>query len=90
MCERIVESRDFLDHGVEYIKPMMLKDIAEDTASTSPIYASSAESTRTPQGTIELRRFFTGEWSTMKVKRCRRASSNADQEDDRGRRYAGQ
>ncbi|MBO0723830.1 MAG: RNA polymerase factor sigma-54, partial [Blastocatellia bacterium] len=31
VCERIVErQRDFLDKGVEYLKPMMLKDISED------------------------------------------------------------
>ena len=31
VCERIVErQREFLDLGVEYIRPMMLKDISED------------------------------------------------------------
>jgi RNA polymerase sigma-54 factor len=31
VVESIVRgSRDFLDHGVQHIKPMMLKDIAED------------------------------------------------------------
>jgi RNA polymerase sigma-54 factor len=62
VCERIVErQRDFLDHGVEYIKPMMLKDIAEDTGLHLSTISRvvNGKYAHTPQGTIELRRFFT-------------------------------
>jgi RNA polymerase sigma-54 factor len=51
---KVVESivrrqKDFLDHGVQHIKPMMLKDIAEDIG----MHLS------TVSRVIELRRFFT-------------------------------
>jgi len=63
---RVVESivhrqRAFLDHGVEYIKPMMLKDIAEDIGMhlSTVSRVVNRKYAHTPQGVIELRRFFT-------------------------------
>src|SRR2546421_3473204 len=63
---RVVESivnrqRDFLDKGVEYIKPMMLKDIAEDIGMhlSTVSRVVNRKYAHTPQGVIELRRFFT-------------------------------
>src|SRR5215813_3369280 len=63
---RVVESmvnrqRDFLDHGVEQIKPMMLKDIAEDIGMhlSTVSRVVNRKYAHTPQGVIELRRFFT-------------------------------
>lgn len=63
---RVVESivarqRDFLDHGVEHIKPMMLKDIAEDIGMHLSTISRvvNRKYAHTPQGVIELRRFFT-------------------------------
>jgi len=63
---RVVESivnrqRDFLDHGVEHIKPMMLKDIAEDIGMhlSTVSRVVNRKYAHTPQGVIELRRFFT-------------------------------
>jgi RNA polymerase sigma-54 factor len=62
VCERIVErQRDFLDHGVEHIKPMMLKDISEDIGMhlSTVSRVVNGKYAHTPQGVIELRRFFT-------------------------------
>lgn len=62
VCEQIVHrQRDFLDHGVEYIKPMMLKDISEDIGIhlSTVSRVVNGKYAHTPQGVIELRRFFT-------------------------------
>ncbi len=63
---RVVEcivhrQHEFLDHGVEYIKPMMLKDVAEDTGMHLSTISRvvNRKYAHTPQGVIELRRFFT-------------------------------
>ena len=63
---RVVESmvqrqREFLDNGVQYIKPMMLKDIAEDIGMhlSTVSRVVNRKYAHTPQGVIELRRFFT-------------------------------
>lgn len=62
VCERIVErQREFLDKGVEYIRPMMLKDISEDIGMhlSTVSRVVNGKWAHTPQGVIELRRFFT-------------------------------
>src|SRR6266480_876812 len=53
--------RDFLDKGVQYIKPMRLKDIAEDSGMhlSTVSRVVNRKYAHTPQGVIELRRFFT-------------------------------
>jgi RNA polymerase sigma-54 factor len=63
---RVVESivqrqREFLDKGVQGIKPMMLKDIAEDIGMhlSTVSRVVNRKYAHTPQGVIELRRFFT-------------------------------
>jgi RNA polymerase sigma-54 factor len=63
---KVVESivrkqRDFLDKGVQFIKPMMLKDIAEDIGMhlSTVSRVVNRKYAHTPQGVIELRRFFT-------------------------------
>ena len=62
---RVVEcivsrQRDFLDNGVEYIKPMMLKDVAADIGMHLSTISRvvNRKYAHTPQGVIELRRFF--------------------------------
>ncbi len=62
---RVVEcivsrQRAFLDHGVEQIKPMMLKDVAEDIGMHLSTISRvvNRKYAHTPQGVIELRRFF--------------------------------
>ena len=62
VCERIVErQRDFLDQGIEHLKPMMLKDISEDIGMhlSTVSRVVNGKYAHTPQGVIELRRFFT-------------------------------
>ncbi len=62
VVESIVQrQREFLDHGVQYIKPMMLKDIAEDIGMhlSTVSRVVNRKYAHTPQGVIELRRFFT-------------------------------
>jgi len=61
VVECIVErQRDFLDKGVEFIKPMMLKDVAEDIGMHLSTISRvvNRKYAHTPQGVIELRRFF--------------------------------
>lgn len=61
VVECIVDrQRDFLDNGVEHIKPMMLKDVAEDIGMHLSTISRvvNRKYAHTPQGVIELRRFF--------------------------------
>lgn len=62
---RVVEcivhrQHEFLDKGVQFIKPMMLKDIAEDIGMhlSTVSRVVNRKYAHTPQGVIELRRFF--------------------------------
>lgn len=62
---RVVEcivnrQHEFLDKGVQYIKPMMLKDVAEDIGMHLSTISRvvNRKYAHTPQGVIELRRFF--------------------------------
>lgn len=62
VCLCIVErQRDFLDKGVEYLRPMQQKDIAEDIGMhlSTVSRVVNGKYAHTPQGVIELRRFFT-------------------------------
>src|SRR6266487_6313933 len=62
VVESIVNRQtEFLDKGVQYIKPMMLKDIAEDIGMhlSTVSRVVNRKYAHTPQGVIELRRFFT-------------------------------
>ncbi len=63
----IARQRDFFDKGVNYLKPMILKDIAEDTnLSESTISrVTTKKYMHTPQGTFELKFFFTSKISRM-------------------------
>ena len=60
-CEVIVRrQQDFLDYGVESMRPMMIKEVAEEIG-VHPSTVSRAVSNKyahTPQGVIELRYFF--------------------------------
>ena len=62
VCEQIIyRQRQFLDHGADFIKPMMLKDISEDIGIhlSTVSRVVNGKYAHTPQGVIELRRFFT-------------------------------
>ncbi len=61
VVECIVQrQREFLDKGVQCIKPMMLKDVAEDIGMHLSTISRvvNRKYAHTPQGVIELRRFF--------------------------------
>jgi RNA polymerase sigma-54 factor len=61
VVECIVQrQREFLEHGVQHIKPMMLKDVAEDIGMHLSTISRvvNRKYAHTPQGVIELRRFF--------------------------------
>jgi len=57
----VARQKEFLDHGVQFLKPMMLKDIAEDIGMhlSTVSRVVNRKYAHTPQGVIELRRFFT-------------------------------
>ncbi len=62
VCEAIVRrQRDFLEYGPEHLKPMLLKDIAAELGLSLSTVSRivSNKYIDTPQGLIELRRFFT-------------------------------
>ena len=56
----IKRQQEFLDKGVQFIKPMMLKDVAEDIGMHLSTISRvvNRKYAHTPQGVIELRRFF--------------------------------
>jgi RNA polymerase sigma-54 factor len=56
----LARQRDFLDHGVDQLKPMMIKEVAEEIG-VHPSTVSRAVANKyahTPQGVFELRYFF--------------------------------
>ena len=61
VCYAIVgRQRDFLDHGIDQLKPMMIKEVAEEIG-VHPSTVSRAVANKyahTPQGVFELRYFF--------------------------------
>jgi RNA polymerase sigma-54 factor len=61
VCQSVVRRQlDFLEQGIDYLKPMMIKEIAEEIG-VHPSTVSRAVSNKyahTPQGVFELRYFF--------------------------------
>jgi RNA polymerase sigma-54 factor len=61
VCQSIVRrQRDFLESGIDQLKPMMIKDVAEEIG-VHPSTVSRAVASKyahTPQGVFELRYFF--------------------------------
>jgi RNA polymerase sigma-54 factor len=61
VCQSIVRRQsEFLDHGIDRLKPMMIKEVAEEIG-VHPSTVSRAVSSKyvhTPQGVFELRYFF--------------------------------
>ena len=60
-CYAIIgRQREFLDHGIDHLKPMMIKEVAEEIG-VHPSTVSRAVANKyvhTPQGVFELRYFF--------------------------------
>ncbi len=61
VCQSIVRRQlDFLEHGIDQLKPMMIKEVAEEIG-VHPSTVSRAVASKyadTPQGVFELRYFF--------------------------------
>ena len=61
VCQSVIaRQRDFLDNGIDRLKPMMIKDVAEEIG-VHPSTVSRAVAQKfahTPQGVFELRYFF--------------------------------
>ncbi len=61
VCQSVIDrQREFLDHGLDELKPMMIKDVAEEIG-VHPSTVSRAVANKyahTPQGVFELRYFF--------------------------------
>ncbi len=61
VCYAILgRQKDFLDHGIDHLKPMMIKEVAEEIG-VHPSTVSRAVANKyvhTPQGVFELRYFF--------------------------------
>ena len=80
VCQSILRrQQDFLDYGADHLKPMMIKEVAEEVG-VHPSTVSRAVANKyahTPQGVIELRNFFSesvngpqgGEMSLQSLKR---------------------
>lgn len=89
---RVTESimkfqRDFLDHGVSALKPLVLRDVAEDVSMHESTISrvTTNKYVHTPQGVFELKFFFTsglrsgqGEVSSESVKERIRALVSAE------------
>ena len=58
--EIVRRQRSFLEHGVQYIKPMVLKDIADAVGMHESTISrvTTGSLMQTPQGTLELKAFF--------------------------------
>jgi len=61
VCQCFVDrQREFLDRGMEYLRPMMIKDVAEEIGvhASTVSRAVASKYAHTPQGVFELRFFF--------------------------------
>jgi RNA polymerase sigma-54 factor len=58
--------RNFLDHGIEYLKPLVLRDVAEDIGMHESTISrvTTNKYVQTPQGLFELKYFFNSGIST--------------------------
>ena len=61
VCQSIIRrQKEYLDHGADHLKPMMIKEVAEEVG-VHPSTVSRAVANKyahTPQGVLELRSFF--------------------------------
>jgi RNA polymerase sigma-54 factor len=67
VSKSIVEhQKDFLDRGVDYLKPMVLRDIADDVGvhESTVSRVTNGKYMYTPRGVFELKYFFTGKVSS--------------------------
>ncbi len=59
--------RDFLEYGIEYLKPLVLRDVAEDIGMHESTISrvTTNKYMQTPQGLLELKYFFNSGISTI-------------------------
>jgi RNA polymerase sigma-54 factor len=90
VCQIIIErQREYLDHGADRLKPMMIKEVAEEVG-VHPSTVSRAVSSKyahTPQGVLELRSFFSEsvngpEGSSMSLQTLKRLVKKMIDEED--------
>ncbi len=57
-----LRQREFLDGGIDYLKPMILRDVAEDIGmhESTVSRVTTSKYVHTPQGIYELKYFFSG------------------------------
>ncbi|MCL2325371.1 MAG: RNA polymerase factor sigma-54 [Proteobacteria bacterium] len=68
VTEAIVQrQREFFEKGIHFLKPMVLKDIGDDTGLSESTISrvTTKKYVHTPQGTFELKFFFTSRISRM-------------------------
>lgn len=61
VCQSIIRRQtEFLEHGLDYLRPMMIKDVAEEIGvhASTVSRAVANKYAHTPQGVFELRFFF--------------------------------
>ena len=90
VCQAIVRRQtEFLSYGLDYLKPMMIKEVAEEVG-VHPSTVSRAVASKyvhTPQGVFELRYFFSEAVQGPFGRFHAAAPAEADgEEDDCGRR----
>ncbi len=58
----VLRQREFLDKGIDYLKPMILRDVAEDIGmhESTVSRVTTNKYVHTPQGIYELKYFFSG------------------------------
>ena len=67
--------RDFLDHGIEYLRPLVLRDVANDIGMHESTVSRVVTNKymHTPQGVFEMKYFFhSGISQLTTARRCRR------------------
>src|SRR5580704_13147912 len=90
VCQSIIRRQEeFLEHGADHLKPMMIKEVAEEVG-VHPSTVSRAVSSKyahTPQGVMELRSFFSEsvngpEGSNMSLQTLKRLVKKMIDEED--------
>ena len=63
----VVRQKEFLDKGIDYLKPMILKDVAEDIGMHESTISrvTTSKYVHTPQGMYELKYFFSGSIASL-------------------------
>jgi len=90
VCQAVIRrQREYLDYGADHLKPMMIKEVAEEVG-VHPSTVSRAVASKyahTPQGVIELRSFFSEsvngpEGSNMSLPTLKRLVKKMIEEED--------